>query len=48
MDNYIYEGTNYTNRSVSTLRGEKNTLMFYVLGTAAPALTVEETLYKYT
>lgn len=29
---YIYERKKYTKRSVATLRGEKNTLMFYVLG----------------
>ncbi len=29
---YIYEGEKYTKISAATLRGEKNTLMFYVLG----------------
>ena len=32
LKKYIYERKKYTKRSVATLRGEKNTLMFYVLG----------------
>lgn len=31
LEKYIYEREKYTKRSVATLRGEKNTLMFYVL-----------------